>query len=422
MDRKCNVHARRRPACAFRRNHARRDESRAAALPAAAPSPVHSMAVPALYNKPRPSSRPHAEQGTPRRRRSYTGDMDDLARPARRRWTTPEVRSLKPEAPAPAQVPRRCLAGPPVEELRFPGCRRIRLTRDQYKDFEERLEFCDGASETVWVMAETPGGVHEGTAWRLAHLAERIALVRGAPIVSLGSVGLVVQEDDGRPARAMQADATLYLHPRRSRMPAGSLIVGEHDLPDVVLEVDYTTDVRPGKLPLYEAWGFPELWVIVPPRAKRKRRRPKGGDDPPAAERAVSFAARKRGVSRLDAAEIHAALTERVTSAGTDRVLERVGRTMGAREGTEPDDTPLLSSLGSRRAPRDSPRGAPRDSPQGAPRDSPQGAPRDSPQGTLRDSPQGTLRDSPQGAPKSLARRFGACSWRAGSGCRHRIG
>lgn len=126
------------------------------------------------------------------------------------------------------------------------------------------------------MLAETPGGVHEGTAWRLPHLAERIALVRGAPIVSLGSVGLVVQDGHGRPERAMQADATLYLHPRRAVLPEGALIIGEQDLPDVVLEVDYSTDVRPGKLPLYEAWDFPELWVVVPPGAKRKRRRPEG--------------------------------------------------------------------------------------------------------------------------------------------------
>ena len=44
--------------------------------------------------------------------------------------------------------------------------------------------------------------------------------------------------------------------------------------------------------------------------------------------------------------EIHAALTERVPSAVTDQVLERVGRTLGAREGTGPEDTPLLRSLG----------------------------------------------------------------------------
>ena len=42
------------------------------------------------------------------------------------------------------------------------------------------------------------------------------------------------------------------------------------------------------------------------------------------------------------AAEIHAAMNEEVTSARTYAVLERVGRTLGAREGTGPDDDPLL--------------------------------------------------------------------------------
>ena len=48
-----------------------------------------------------------------------------------------------------------------------------------------------------------------------------------------------------------------------------------------MVEVDHTTDVRRGKLGLYETWGFPE-------------------------------------------------------------VLERVGRSLGARDGTGPDDTPWL--------------------------------------------------------------------------------
>ena len=268
--------------------------------------------------------------------------MDDLSRSTSGGWTTPEVRSLKPEASAPQRRP----GGPPVEDLQFPGCRPIRLSRHRYEDFEDRLEFWDARTETAWVMGETPGGVHEGTAWRLPHLAERIALVRGAPIVSLGSVGLVVQDGHGRPERVMQADATLYLHPRRALMPERSLVIGEHDLPDVVLEVDYTTDVRPGKQPLYEAWGFPELWVIVPPGAKRKRRRPEGVTINRLMDGRYRSVAASVAFPAWTAAEIHAALTERVPSAVTDQVLERVGRTLGAREGTGPEDTPLLRSLG----------------------------------------------------------------------------
>ena len=33
----------------------------------------------------------------------------------------------------------------------------------------------------------------------------------------------------------MQADETLHLHPVRARLPTGSVVIGEHDLPDVVL-------------------------------------------------------------------------------------------------------------------------------------------------------------------------------------------
>ena len=42
------------------------------------------------------------------------------------------------------------------------------------------------------------------------------------------------------------------------------MVSGEHDFPDVVVEVDHTTDVRRKKLWLYEEWGFPEVWVEVP--------------------------------------------------------------------------------------------------------------------------------------------------------------
>ena len=114
-----------------------------------------------------------------------------------------------------------------------------------------------------------------------------------------------------------------------------------------MLEVDYTTDVRPGKLLLYEAWGFPELWVVVPPGATR--RRPAGVT----IHRLVNGRYRSMRTSGAfpgwTAKEIHAALTEPVSSAATYRVLERVGRTLGEREGTGPDDDPLWRVLGERK-------------------------------------------------------------------------
>ena len=228
---------------------------------------------------------------------------------------------------------------------RFPGCRPVRLLTDRLPDFESRLEYWDARTETAWVVAEPTGGIHEGTSRRLIHLAERIALVRGTPIASFGSVDLLVRDARGAPERMMQADETLYLHPGRARLPQGSLVIGKHDLPDVVLEVDHTTDVRPGKLPLYESWGFPELWVVVPPAGARGPR-PAGVTIHRLDEGRYRSAPASRAFPGWTAAEIHTALTEPATTAYTWRALERVGRTLGAREGTGPDDTPLLRSLG----------------------------------------------------------------------------
>ena len=241
-------------------------------------------------------------------------------------------------AAAPAVIP-----GPPLlENLRFPGCHPLSLPRDRFEDFDERLEYWDARTETAWV-AETPGLVHEGTSRRLSQLAERIGMARGARIIAFGSVGLVERDAGGAPVRAMQPDETLYLHPDRTILPAdGSLVIGEHDLPDVVLEVDHTTDIRPGKLPVYEAWGVPELWAVVPGGAKRRR---------PGVTIHRMIGGRYRSspasvaLPGWTAAEIHAALTEPRLSAHTDRVLERVGRALGEREGTQPNDMPLIRSL-----------------------------------------------------------------------------
>ena len=229
------------------------------------------------------------------------------------------------------------------DALRFPGCQSISLTRDEFADYDDRIEYWDARTGTAWVVADKYG-VHEGTSRRLPHLAERIASVRGTPIVSYGSVTLLVRDADGRAMRAMEADETLYLRPARAATPVKSLIIGENDFPDVVLEVDYTTDVRPGKLLLYEAWGFPELWVVVPPGATR--RRPAGVTIHRLVNGRYRSARTSGAFPGWTAKEIHAALTEPVASAATYRVLERVGRTLGEREGTGPDDDPLWRRLG----------------------------------------------------------------------------
>ena len=257
--------------------------------------------------------------------------------------TAPELAPEPEPRPAPP-VATRVRRGPPDEVLEFPGCRPVSLLRDRLEHFEGRLEYWTARTETAWVVAEPTGGIHESTSRRLPELARLIASVRGAPIRSFGSVDLLVKDAAGRADRMMQADETLYLDPRRAALPDGSLVVGEHDLPDVVLEVDQTTDIRRGKLPLYEAWGFPELWLIVPP-AGATRLRPAGvtihrldGDRYRELPASVAFPG-------WTAPEIHAALTEPLTTPGTCRVLVRVGRALGARDGTGPQDDPLLGRL-----------------------------------------------------------------------------
>ena len=245
----------------------------------------------------------------------------------------------------PASAPVRCRRTP--VGLQFPGCRPVPLRRDQLADFDGRLEYWEARTETAWVLAEPTGGIHESTSRRLPELARLIATVRGSPIRAFGSVDLRVNDDAGRADRIMQADETLYLHPRRARMPAGPLVIGVHDLPDVVLEVDHTTDIRRGKLPLYEAWGFPELWMLVPP-AGATRRRPAGVTIHRLEGDRYEIVAESAAFPGWTASEIHVALTEPLTTERTCEALERVGRTLGARDGTSPEDDPLLRVLGDR--------------------------------------------------------------------------
>ena len=262
-------------------------------------------------------------------------DTDLLPRAARGARGSETASTARPDAPS-----RRALR---YEALRFPGSRPVPMPRDGFESYDGRIEYWDVRAGTAWVVAEH-SGVHEGSSRRLPHLVERIASVRGAPIVSFGSVSLVVRDAEGRAERALEADETLYLHPDRAATPERSLTVGEHDFPDVVLEVDHTTDVRPGKLLLYEAWGFPELWVVVPPAGATRRKpaevtihRLEGGRYRSAAE-STAFPG-------WTAAEIHTGLTEPVPTPATCRVLERVGRTLGAREGRGPEDDPLSRAL-----------------------------------------------------------------------------
>ena len=178
-------------------------------------------------------------------------------------------------------------------------------------------------------------------------MAELIGRVRGSPIESYGSMDLLLRDASGEPRRIMQADESVYLHPAQARLPGpAAMVVGEDDFPDVVLEVDHTTDVRRGKLPLYESWGFPEVWVDVPdaPSPSRPRGRRSGLTIHLLEQGRYRVAAASRALPGWRAEEIHLALNEPTPSAQTSAVVERVAAALGAREGTGPDDDPLLRS------------------------------------------------------------------------------
>ena len=260
---------------------------------------------------------------------------------------------LQPKVPNDAANSTRESASPAaaaVEEGRssrppeFPGCRSFRLRRDEVEAYERHIEFWDAATETAWELREVTGA-HELPGKRLVGLCAIIAGVRGAGIACFGHTSFLQRDEHGERVRLLEADESVYLYPERARMPLDSVLtVGEHDLPDVILEVDNTTDVRRGKLALYESWGFPEVWVEVPEvqTAGRPRGLVRGLTICRLDGGRYRTAAESGAFPGWRALEIHAALNELEVSARTSSALTRVGRTLGARDGTGPDDMPWL--------------------------------------------------------------------------------
>ena len=224
----------------------------------------------------------------------------------------------------------------------FPGCRPIRITRAAIADHEGRIEYWDAATETAWVAREPTTVYHEGPGQQFGALLTRIAAVRGAPILTLGTADLLLRDTQGERQRILQADQMVFLDPVETRPRGAAIEVGTDHLPDVVLEVDYATDVRRGKLGLYEAWGFPEVWVEVPEGGSPRRRlgmtvHRRSTDGYRSVEASVALPG-------WTAAEIHAAFNEAELSESTCTVLERVGRALGEAEGTGPDDDVWLGA------------------------------------------------------------------------------
>ncbi|MCY4011563.1 MAG: Uma2 family endonuclease [Gammaproteobacteria bacterium] len=234
---------------------------------------------------------------------------------------------------------RAVVQSPEPTELALSGCEPIPLSCDEIGNYEGRYEYWEAATETAWVLRDVSPS-HEHPSVRLVALVQDIAKIRGTPIAMYGTADLQERDARGARVRAAQADQLIYLETPRS-LPR-VFVVDAFPLPDVVFEVDLTTDIRDRKLDVYAAWGVPELWVEVPDAPMpSKRKRPgltinvlaDGGYKPCAAS--VAF-------PTWSPREIHAALNEPYTSSITVGTLRRVGEAMGRLVGTGPDNDPFL--------------------------------------------------------------------------------
>ena len=281
---------------------------------------------------------------TPGMDNAQTVAVDPRAVPRREAEEPRAVPVTSPTGSPESSVP----AGPPLCELKLVGCKAVPMTYAQLRRYEGRLEVWDAETETAWMVREPTSADHESPSHGLTGLVERIAAVRGSPISCYGSMDLLVRDAQGNTRRIMQADQTVYLRPSRAEFSgAGALVVGRGRYPNVVLEVDHTTDVRRGKLKLYQAWGFPELWVEVPERRapSRPKSRMPGLTIHLLEDGAYREAPESVAFPGWRAEDIHEAMNEAGRSARTNTTLEHLGRRLGAQEGTGPDNDSLLRSL-----------------------------------------------------------------------------
>ena len=255
-------------------------------------------------------------------------------------------RETAPPAPRAGRAGREPAAGPGEPVYEFPGCRPVRISREAIADYERRIEYWDAATETAMVC-EPVSVYHEYPSERLAQMTTLIALARGAPINTVGSADLLLRDERGERRRILEADQTVYLHPERDGPAGPAMVVGDDVLPDVVVEVDHTTDARRGKLALYESWGLREVWVDVPdaPSPSRPASRRPGLTIHVLGPDGYRTSAESRAFPGWTAVEIHRAMNEPALSDETAAVLERVGRTLRDREGRPQGDSPFLRRM-----------------------------------------------------------------------------
>ena len=106
------------------------------------------------------------------------------------------------------------------ERLEFPGCRPVRISRDEIAAYEGRIEYWDAATE-VAMVCDPVSTYHERPPQRLAALLTLIAQTRGSPIETFGAADLLMRDAYGDYLRILEADQTVYLRPRETRPEGG---------------------------------------------------------------------------------------------------------------------------------------------------------------------------------------------------------
>lgn len=229
----------------------------------------------------------------------------------------------------------------PVGTTALSGCRPVPMSGDEIACCEGRYEYWEADTEIAWMVRDASPR-HEEPRGRLVALVNNIGMIRGTPITMYGNADLQERDARGARLRAVQADQLVYL--ACPAHPPQVIVVGAYPLPDVVFEVDLTTDVRERKLALYESWGVPELWVEVPDADMPSKRQRPGLTIRVLRHGRYRESAESVAFPTLSAHEVHRALNEPWTSTMTVATVRRVGEAMGRLVGTGPQDDPFLGA------------------------------------------------------------------------------
>ena len=208
------------------------------------------------------------------------------------------------------------------------------MSAEQFERCDRHIEYWDALEDVAWMVRDV-SIEHERPLSRLAVLAHRIAEERGAAMLCCGTTSLHDRDSVGD-VQVMEADQAIYLDGVGAQALRSPILVREGQAPDVVLEVDYTTDARRRKLGVYEEWGVPEVWVEVPDAPSRSRPKSRRSGLTihvlDAKTKRYREAQASEALLGWTAAEIHLALNEGTISERTWAAAARVGQALRLRE------------------------------------------------------------------------------------------